>query len=57
MSANKSSADENSKASDPNMVGADKTAPVRDDRAGPMTGSCEYGVVYEVPAGSVSRKK
>lgn len=55
--ADQSATDENSKASDPNLVGSQATQAVLDRRAGPMTPSCQYGDVYEVTAGSVSRKK
>lgn len=35
--------DENASPGDPNMVGPQKTQPVQDRRAGPMSPTCEYG--------------
>ena len=48
--------DENSKAGDPNMVGSQKTKPVRDDTAGLLTPSCQYGDHFEHVKGSLYGK-
>lgn len=45
--------DENSSKSDPNLVGSGATKPVRDERAGKMTRSCEYGELLDYQKGSL----
>jgi hypothetical protein len=45
--------DENSGKNDPNAVGSGQMKPVRDDRAGKMTPSCQYGDVVDYPAGQM----
>lgn len=45
--------DENSGKNDPNMVGAKATKPVRDERAGKLSRSCEYGELLDYQKGSL----